>query len=130
MVSVYTQRCRPITTVSFGIFSSQCKVTLYPLAVTLHFPHIPAFINHESTFFKFYIGIADSFGQQRDSAIYIHVSIFPQTPVPSKLPRNTEQSSLCYIVGPRWLSTLNITVCTCRSQSLHIHFKSAWRNCF
>ena len=27
---------------------------------------------------------------------------------PSRLPHNIEQSSLCYIVGPFWLSTLNI----------------------
>ena len=33
--------------------------------------------------------------QQRDSAIYIHVSILPQTPLPSRLPLNTEHSSLC-----------------------------------
>ena len=35
-------------------------------------------------------------GQQRNSAIDIHVSILPQIPLPSRLPRNTEQSSLCY----------------------------------
>ena len=29
--------------------------------------------------------------QQRDSAIYIHVSIFPQTPLPSRLPHNIEE---------------------------------------
>ena len=32
-------------------------------------------------------------GQQRDSAIHIHVSILLQTPLPSRLPHNTEQSS-------------------------------------
>ena len=35
-------------------------------------------------------------GQQRDPAI--HVSILPQTSLPSRLPSNTEQSSLCYTV--------------------------------
>ena len=35
--------------------------------------------------------------QQRDSAIYIHVSTLLQTPLPSKLPHNIEQSSQCYI---------------------------------
>ena len=45
-------------------------------------------------------------GQQRDSAIQIHVSMVPQTPLPSRLPQNTEQSSLCYTVGPCWLSVL------------------------
>ena len=34
-------------------------------------------------------------GLQRDSAIYIHVSILPQTCLPSRLPHNIEQSSLC-----------------------------------
>ena len=33
-------------------------------------------------------------GQQRDSAIHSHVSILPQTPRPSRLPHNIEQSSL------------------------------------
>jgi len=33
-------------------------------------------------------------GQQRDSAIHSHVSILPQTPLPSRLPHNIEQSSL------------------------------------
>ena len=28
-------------------------------------------------------------GQQRDSATHIHVSILPQTPLPSRLPHNT-----------------------------------------
>ena len=45
-------------------------------------------------------------GQQRDSAIHIHVSILPQTPLPSGLPHNIEQSSLCCTAGP-WLSLFN-----------------------
>ena len=39
-------------------------------------------------------------GGQRDPAIHIHVSILPQTPLPSKLPYDIEQSSLCCRVGP------------------------------
>ena len=53
--------------------------------------------------------------QQRDSAIHIHVSILPlnsPSPAPCWLPHNSEQSSLCYTVGPCWLSILNIAVCT------------------
>ena len=50
--------------------------------------------------------------QQRDSAIHIHVSILPQTPLPSRLPHGIEQHSLCYKVGACWLSILNIAVCT------------------
>ena len=38
--------------------------------------------------------------QQRDSAIYTHVSILPQTPLPSRLTYNTEQSSMYDTGGP------------------------------
>ena len=38
--------------------------------------------------------------QWRDSTILKHVSILLQTPLPSRLPLNTEQNSNCYIVGP------------------------------
>ena len=51
--------------------------------------------------------------QGRDSAIHMHVSFLPS--FPSRLPHNTEQSSLCYIVGLCWLSILNTEVCTCLS---------------
>ena len=50
--------------------------------------------------------------QQRDSAIHMHVSILPQTPLPSRLPQNIEQSSMCCTAGPYWLSILNRAVCT------------------
>ena len=33
--------------------------------------------------------------QGRDSAVHIHVSILPQTPLPSRLPHDIEQSALC-----------------------------------
>ena len=46
------------------------------------------------------------------SHIHIHVSILPQTPLPSRLPHNTEQSSLCYAVVPCQLSILNPAVCS------------------
>ena len=36
---------------------------------------------------------------QRYSAIHIHVPILPQAPLPSRLPHNVEQSSLCSTVG-------------------------------
>ena len=49
-------------------------------------------------------------GGQRDSAVHTHVSILPQIPLPSRLPHNTEQSSLCNTVGPCWLSILNIGI--------------------
>ena len=49
-------------------------------------------------------------GQQRDSAIHIHVSILPQTPLPARLPHSTEQSFLCCTAGHCWLAILNLTV--------------------
>ena len=60
-------------------------------------------------------------GQWRDSAIPIHVSILPKSPFLSRLPHNTEQSSLSCTVGPCWLSILN-TVCTCPSQTPNYPF--------
>ena len=59
--------------------------------------------------------VAVSGEQGKDSAIHKHVSILPQ-PLPSRLPHNTERSFMCYIVGPCWLSIVNIAVCTCSSQ--------------
>ena len=50
--------------------------------------------------------------QQSDSTIHIHVSILPQDPLPSGLPYNIEQSSMCYTTGPCWISILNVPVCT------------------
>ena len=58
--------------------------------------------------------------QQRSSIIQIHASILPQAPLPSRLPHNIEQSSLCYTVGPCWLSILNTAVCTCPSQTPYL----------
>ena len=57
--------------------------------------------------FLFYIGVQSinnvvtvSCSQQSDSTTHIHVSFLPQTPLPSSLTRNIEQSSLCYTAGP------------------------------
>ena len=55
-------------------------------------------------------------GQQRDLAKHTHVYILSQTPLPSRLPHTTEQSSLSCTIGPCWLSILNLTVCTCHSK--------------
>ena len=55
--------------------------------------------------------------QQSDSVIHIHVSLLFQILFPIRLLQNIEQSSLCYTVGPCWLSILNIAVCTCQSQT-------------
>ena len=54
-------------------------------------------------------------GEQRDSVINIHISTLP-----FRLPHNIEQSSLCYTVGPCWLSIYSIAVCTCPSH-VHVH---------
>ena len=52
--------------------------------------------------------------QQSDSVIHVHVSILFQILFSFILLHNIEQSSLCYTVGPCWLSILNIAVCTCQ----------------
>jgi len=39
--------------------------------------------------------------------LHVHISILSQTPLPSRLPYNIEQNSLCYILGPCWISILN-----------------------
>ena len=48
--------------------------------------------------------------QQRDSPTHIHVSILTQTPLPSRLPHNIEQSSLGYTVGLVGYPFLNVAV--------------------
>ena len=52
-----------------------------------------------------------------DSVVYIHVSILFQILFPFRSLQSIGQSSLCYTVGPCWLSILNIAVCTCQSQT-------------
>ena len=55
--------------------------------------------------------------QQSDSVIHIYVPILFQILFPFRLLQNIEQSSLCYTVGPCWLSVSNIAVYTCQSQT-------------
>ena len=65
--------------------------------------------------------------QQSDSVIHIYVSIF-QILFPFRLLQNIEQSTLCYTVGPCWLSILNIVVCILYFQVLKKtkHFILSW----
>ena len=56
-------------------------------------------------------GVIISGEQQRDSSIHIHVSILPQTHLPSRLAHNIEQSFMCYTTE-LCLSILNRAVCT------------------
>ena len=51
--------------------------------------------------------------QQSDSVIHVHKSTLFQILSPYRLLQNTELSSLCYTVGPSWLSILYIVVCIC-----------------
>ena len=46
--------------------------------------------------------------------MHTHVSIPFQILLPFRLLQTTEQSYLCYIVDPCWLSILNIVVCICQ----------------
>ena len=54
---------------------------------------------------------------EADSFINTHVSFCFLILFPFRLFQNTEQSYLCYTVGPCWLSILNTEVCTCWSQT-------------
>ena len=74
-------------------------------------------LSHTHTHTHVHIVVIASAEQWRDSAIHNYVSILSQTPLPSRLPCNTEQISLCRTVGPCWSSILNIAECTCRSQT-------------
>ena len=49
--------------------------------------------------------------QQSDSVSHIHVSILFQILFPFRLLQSIEWSSLCYTIGPCWLSILNIAMC-------------------
>ena len=115
-----------------GLFFPFLSVYLYHHQISLHKAlHTYIFITLlYLVFYKvlyktlFYIGVwlinnvvIVLSAQQRDSAIHIHVSILPQTPLPSRLPHDIEQSSLSYTVGPCWLSILIIAVWTCPSQT-------------
>ena len=46
--------------------------------------------------------------QQSDSIILIHVAILSKILFLCRLLQSIEQSSLCYILGPCWLSVLNL----------------------
>ena len=58
--------------------------------------------------------------QQIDSVIHIHLPFFVRFCSLYRLLQNIEQSSLCYTVGPCWISILNISVYTCPSQTLNL----------
>ena len=47
---------------------------------------------------------------QRASAIHVQVSVSLQTTLPSALPHDIEQSSLCYTAGPYCFSILNVAL--------------------
>ena len=74
-------------------------------------------LNHQGShagFFFFLIGkqlinngVLVSGIQQSDSVIHIDASILFQILFPFRLLENTEQSSLCYTVGPSWLFIFN-----------------------
>ena len=54
--------------------------------------------------------------KQSDSVLNMYVSILFKILFPFKLLCNTEQSSLCYTIGPCWLSILNIAVASLVAQ--------------
>ena len=96
--------------------SSLTMLELMPPALKMGNPHpwtpreAPAWI-----FLMFYFVSGHSWLTML--SCFQHVSILPQTPLPSWLPHNTEQSSLCYTAGLCCLSILNIAMGACVSQS-------------
>ena len=72
--------------------------------------------------FLFYIGLQLIYnvvlvsGVQQSNSV-IHISILFQVLFPFKLLQNIKQSSLCYTIGPCWLSILYTVVCICQSQT-------------
>ena len=108
---IFLKRSLVFPILLFFSISLHCSLRLSYLSVlcfgTLHsdgyiFPFLLCIVAEHNV-------VIVSGGQQRDSAIHIHVSTLPQTPFPSRLPHDT--------VGPCWLSILNIAVCTCPSQT-------------
>ena len=57
--------------------------------------------------------------QESDSVMHIHVSMVFQILFPFRLLQNIEQSPLCYMVRPCWLSVLNVTLYTLLFSLLH-----------
>ena len=55
--------------------------------------------------------------QPSDSVTRIHLSILLHILFLFRLLHNIEPSSMCYTVGPCWLSMLNTAVCDCPSQT-------------
>ena len=64
--------------------------------------------------------------QQSDSVIHIHISILFQVLFPFRLLQNIEQSSLCYTVGPCWLSILFYFIYLYKLIHLFIYFWLCW----
>ena len=81
----------------------------WPVSHSRTFVHQELPIFFSTFYFIFYHNAVIISGQQgRNSTTHMHVSILPQTPLPSRLPCNIEQGSLCCTVGPCWLCNLNI----------------------
>ena len=58
---------------------------------------------------------------------YVGVPLLPQPPLPSRLPRHTEQSSLCSTVEPCWPSVLNTAVLVTVSHSPRVFHSAGYK---
>ena len=68
--------------------------------------------------------------QQSDSLVHIHVFLLCELLFPSRLLQNIEQSSLCYTVGPCWLSIFNRVMCVyCTPKLLSVCTTSYFHLC-
>ena len=68
-------------------------------------------------FFSYWPRADEQYCDFRWTVTHTHVSILPQTPLPSRLPHDTGQRSLSCPAGPCWFSMLNTAVCPCPSQT-------------
>ena len=109
---------------------SQLCSTLTPWTVARQAPLSMDFswtvLNCSWTFPEYWSGLPfptpGSLPTQGSNMFLVSLAHSPQMPLPSRLPHNVEQSSLCYTVGPFLLPILNIAVCTRPSQTLHSIF--------
>ena len=111
------------------IFTTQFQKLLicdqsYFISIPTYLLCLQGFFFLQNLFFFFCIGIElinnvvlISGVRQSDSVIHIYVSILFQILFPFSLLQSIEQSSLCYTVGPCWLSIFNIAVYTCQSHT-------------
>ena len=111
-----------VSSIAGGFFTSWATRKAQDLKILLKILKVPAntlFFFFLTLNFLFCIGVYRPINtvvmvsgrHQRDSPRRTHASFLPQTPLPSRLPHDIEQSSLWWTAGPCGFSMLNTTVC-------------------